>query len=191
MRNSVRIKRLSISVAVLAIMMLAGISAFAQTKPETIEAIAYGKGVKAADSKGVKVVIESYSTEEDYKVLADAFTKDGNEGLVKALKKMPSRGRISITGIEDYNITYVRVFPNATGRKIRLITDRPSTFRETQGRQSTTDYSLSAMELELNTTEDKSTGTFLPACEFKLNNEKGIEIEAYYQPWRLEHITVK
>ncbi len=182
-----------IVLGVLLSLFLMNVCALAQAAPETIEAIAYGQGMKAADSKGVKIVIESYSTDEDFQTLSNALKNEphGNEGLVKALKTMKPKGRISFTGVEEYNISYARTFQTPNGRKIRLITDRPSTFRETQGRQGTTDYSLSALELELSTEKGKSTGTFFPACEFKFTKENGIEIQAYYHPWRLEHVVVK
>lgn len=181
------------AMGILISMFLTNVCALAQAAPETFEAIAYGQGMKATDSKGVKIVIESYSTDEEFKILFDALKGEphGNDGLVKALKTMKPKGRISFTGVEEYNISYARVFQTPNGRKIRLITDRPSTFRETQARQGTTDYSLSALELELSTEKGKSTGTFFPACEFKFTKENGIEIEAYYHPWRLEHIAVK
>ena len=183
---------LSLFGVVLSVFLLT-VHSIAQAKPETITAIAYGKGMKASDSKGVTIVIENYSTAEEAQALSNALKENpnGNEGLLKALKSMKPKGRISFTGVEEYNIAYARSFPTPNGRKIRLITDRPSTFRETQGRQSTTDYSLSALELELADGNGKSTGTFFPACEFKFTQENGIEIAAYYHPWRLEHITVK
>jgi len=52
----------------------------------------------------VKVTIYEYSTEEDRQILIEAFKKGQNQGLVNALTKMKSVGRIAITGTIGYDL---------------------------------------------------------------------------------------
>jgi hypothetical protein len=170
------------------LLLLASICSVAQDKPEVFQAQAVGQGSQLGQNFNVTITIESYSTPEDQQTLLAAFQQKGNEGLVNVLSKMPSRGRIAITGLLGTEITYVRVFPTETGRKIRLITNRPLTIGEARNNTISSEYNLSALELDLNNEKGKSTGTLLPACQFKVNEQKEIEIEANQNPWRLVDI---
>ncbi len=174
--------------------MLASACAFAQYKTVTYQAIAYGEGARAAQSFGVKIVITGYSTFEDRDALMKVFLEKGSLGLAEALKKMPSLGKLSFTGEEAYDIRYVKVIPTDTGRTIRIVTDRFLTGAEAKGRSTTMsymDYNLSVVELNIDNDMKKSTGIFLPACQLNMDKNKGIEVEAYQKPWRLEYITEK
>ena len=45
------------------------------------------------------------------------------------------------------------------------------------------DYNLSALELDMSNEKDKSTGTLLSACQFKINKKTNeLEIENYQTP---------
>jgi len=173
--------------------VLASVCALAQYKTVTYEAIAYGEGRQMAQSYGIKIVITGYSTFEDRDALMKVFLEKGSQGLADALKKMPSLGKLSFTGEADYDIRYVKVIPTDTGRTIRVVTDRFQTGAEAKGRTnlSYADYNLSVVELNISNDKKKSTGTFLPACEFLMTKDKGIEVQAYRNPWRLDYITEK
>jgi hypothetical protein len=169
-------------------LLLASICSVAQSKPEVFQAEAFGQGTQLGRTYNVTISIDSYSTPEDQQTLLAAFNQNGNEGLVKALEKLPSKGRIAITGSLGSEVTYVRVFPTETGRKIRLITNRPLAIGEVRNNTRSSEYNLSALELDLSNEKGKSTGTLLPACQFKVNEQKEIEIEAFQNPWRLVNI---
>jgi hypothetical protein len=176
------------------VVILAGVYSFAQDKPQVFQAVARGTGDQLRQSYGVavEVTIESYSSPEDQQILMDAFLKDGNQGMVNALKKMPVRGKLWFSGQAAYDITYTRELPTPTGRKIRLVTNRFVTLADISGHaQQAQDYNLSALELDLSTEKGKSTGVFFPACEFSMEKEKGIRIEAYQNPWRLDELKEK
>jgi len=173
---------------ILVLLLLAG-TCFAQAKRETLQAIAHGQGNQMGMSIGVTVTIESQSTPEDQKALWQAFDTGGKQGLLDALVKMPSRGHFSFSGVAEYEVIYIREFPNPAGRKIRLVARRPVTSGETRGYQTFAAYTLSALEFDLGTGSGKSTGVFLPDCEFSASKEKGIEIETYQNPWRLDEIS--
>lgn len=168
-----------------ALLLVGGIAGMAQQKREDVQATAYGTSTQLGRTFQVNISIESYSTPQDQQILLEAFHKGGNEGLVDALEKMPARGRISMPGVLGYEIKYARVWPTPTGRKVRLVTNRTIAIGELFRNSRSRDYSVSAVELELNNDKKKSTGTLLPACEVKLNKQNEIEIEAFQNPWRL------
>lgn len=135
-------------------------------------------------SFAVTITIKEYSTAEDQKVLLSAFQARGSEGIAHALDKMGGKGRIAITGTLGFDINYARVFQTPTGRKIRVVTDRPITFGEAWSDSRSEDYNLSALELDVDS-NGKGKGTLIPACQFKMNKQNEMEIEALRNPWRL------
>lgn len=173
------------------LLLLAGISAFAQDKHETFQATAMGEGSYFGKTFNVTIIVESYSTAEDQQALLEAFHQGGNQGVVNALSKMGSKGHIAITGTLGYDISYVREFPLGDGgRRIRLVTDRPITFGEAWTDSRSADYNLSALELVLPADKSQSSGTLLPACQFSISKEKELTIEAYANPWKLVDVVV-
>jgi hypothetical protein len=181
------------AVAVIFVPATCNVAAQEEPKPkpkiETIQAQAMGQLTATGKTFNVTVRIESYSTPEDQKVLIDAFTSGGHDALVKALSKMKGRGRVAITGTIGYQIAYIRSFPTETGRKIRLITNRPIQFKEAYVGGRTTDYDLSAMEINLDKDPKKSDGALIVAGKFKVEKDGQITFESYGSgPWRLTNV---
>jgi len=176
-----------------ALVLLASICHFADEQPpkkkgkaETIQCTAMGTLTQTGRSVAVTIMIEEYSTPEDKQILVEAFQKDGNRGLCNAVSKMPSKGRISITGTVGYDVNFIRQFPTENGRKIRMVTDRPITFGEAWSSTRSKDYNLSALELDLSNEKGKSTGKLLPVCKLKVDKKTGeTEIETFRFPWNL------
>lgn len=184
----------TIGLIVVALMLLAAISSSveARTKPkyETINCTAFGEGTQLGQTFSVTIIIQEYSDPGDRQILADAFNKGGSQGLYNTVTKMQSKGHLAITGTVGYDINYIRDFPSATGRKIRLVTNRPITFGEVWSDSRSMSYNLSLLELNIpNAKGAKGTGTLLPAAELQLNKTTHeIEIEAYQNPWRLADV---
>src|SRR6201988_932587 len=65
---------------------------------ETIDATAFGTSTQLGRNFGIKIIIYEFSAPEDRDILVQAFQKGQNEGLVNALEKMKSVGRIQIPG---------------------------------------------------------------------------------------------
>jgi hypothetical protein len=171
--------------------VLTALKAGAQDKPkrETIQATAMGQQRASGKMFHVTVNIESYSTPEDQKLLSDAFESGGHDALVKALSKMKSKGRVAITGTLGYQIAYIRSFPTESGRRIRLVTDRPIQFTEAYLNGRTTDYDLSALEINLNAAPKQSDGSLIVAGKFRIDKSQQISFESYGSgPWRLVNI---
>jgi hypothetical protein len=184
------------TLAVAAIFVPARCDVAAQEEPkpkpkiETIQAQAMGQLTATGKTFNVTVRIESYSTPEDQKILIDAFTSGGHNALVKALSKMKPRGRVAITGTIGYQVAYVRSFPTETGRRIRLITDRPIKFREAYNSGRSTDYDLSALEINIDNDPKKSDGSLIVAGKFLVDKKtQQITFESYGSgPWRLVNV---
>jgi hypothetical protein len=155
-------------------------------KPIYIQAQAMGQSTQLGQNFGFNLIIEEFSTPEDQKILVDAFNEKQNEGLVNAVSKMKSKGRMSITGTLGYDVNYIRQFPLPDGgMKIRLVTDRPITFGEAWSDSRSMDYSLSGAEIILNPDNKKNSGTLAPACKLKIDKEKQLQLELLQNEWKL------
>ncbi|MFN8009456.1 MAG: hypothetical protein U0V70_20970 [Terriglobia bacterium] len=179
---------------VLALILSVGSSLEAKSKTkhkyETINCTAFGQGTQMGQTFSVTIIIQEYSDPSDRQILLDAFNKGGSQALFNAVSKMPSKGHIAITGTVGYDINYVREFPSATSRKIRLVTNRPITFGEVWSDSRSMSYNLSILELDIPTKKGgKGSGTLLPAAELQLDKKTNeISIEAYQNPWRLADV---
>ena len=178
------------TIALVALVLLAASPTLAQER-EMYQATAMGQGTQLGKIFSVNIIIESYSTPEDQKILIEAFNQGKNEGLVNALSKMPSKGRIAITGTLGYDVNYVRVFPTPTGKKIRIVTDRPLRFGELWRDDRSTDYSLSVIELDVSDVKGQSGGVLLPACKFYISKEGELTVETFQNPWKLTNVLVR
>ena len=159
------------------------------SKPIVIQGTARGQAQQLGRMFSFNLWINELSTPEDQKALLEAFNAKGNEGLVNALSKMPSKGRISITGTLGYDVNYIRRFKQPDGTtKIRLVTDRPITFGEAWSDSRSSDYNLSGLEIILSPDKKKNSGTLLPACQFKIDKDNQLQIEAFQNPWTLMNI---
>jgi hypothetical protein len=157
-----------------------------RTKPETIDATAMGTSTQLGRVVGVTVIIYEYSTPADRQVLVQAFEKGQNQGLVNALTKMRAVGRISITGTLGYDLSYIRLIPTPTGRKIRFITNRQLTFGEVWADTQSQAFNLTAGELDLNESDkSKSTGVLYPAAQLVIDKEGQLQIDLNQNPWKL------
>ena len=158
-------------------------------KVEVIDATAMGTSTQLGKIVNVKVTIYEFSTEEDRQILIDAFKKGQNQGLVNALTKMRAVGRIAVTGTIGYDLSYIRLIPTDTSRKIRFVTNRLLRFGEAYYNTQTTAYNLTAGEFDLNDSDkDKSSGVLYPAAQLVINKEGQLEIQLRKNPWKLVNI---
>jgi hypothetical protein len=156
---------------------------------ETIDATAMGTSTQLGQNVSVKVTIYEFSTDEDRQILIDAFKKGQNQGLVNALTKMKSVGRIAITGTLGYDLSFIRLIPTPTGRKIRFVTNRVLRFGEAYYNTQTTAFNLTAGEIEINDSDkDKSAGVLFPAAQLVINKEGQLEFQLNKNPWKLVNI---
>ena len=156
---------------------------------ETIDATAQGTSTQLGKNTSIKLIITSYSTPEDKKVIDDAFAKGQNQGLVDALQKMKSVGRIQIPGTLGYDLAYVRSTPTPTGRKIRFVTNRKIAIREAAQNTPSQAYNLTAGEIDINDPDkDKSAGVLYPAAQLIINTDGDLQLALRKNPWQLTNI---
>ncbi len=181
-----------ISLAVSVLVLLAAVLSFSQAvdKREEFESTAFGQGTSLGQTFGVTIIIDTYSPVEEFNILQEAFGKAGMEGVTNALQKLHSKGRIAITGTLGADLSYVRSWPTPTGRRIRGITNRPIRFGEAWSDGRSTDYNMTAFELEVSDEKGKSTGTLIPACQIKIDKKTNeMQIETFNAPpWKLVDI---
>ena len=158
-------------------------------KVATIDATAMGTSTQLGKNVAVKVTIYEFSTEEDRQILLDAFKKGQNQGLVNALTKMKAVGHIAITGTIGYDLSFIRLVPTPTGRKIRFVTNRLLRFGEAYYNTQTKAYNLTAGEIEINDSDkDKSGGVLYPAAQLVINKEGQLEFQLNQNAWKLVNI---
>jgi hypothetical protein len=161
-------------------------------KPIYIQAQAMGTSTQLGQNFSVTVIINEYSPPEDQKILLEAFQTKGNEGLVNALSKMSSKGRLAITGTLGGDLAYIRRFPQPDGSvRYRMVTNRLLRFGEVWADTRSSDYQLSGLEIVISKDKKKNTGTLIPAAELKVNKEGQMEIEAFQNPWNLVNIQLR
>jgi len=180
--------------AMISVLFLTGQKSSAQDgtklpKAIHIQAQAMGQSTQLGRNFGVNIIIEEFSTADDQKVLLDAFNEKKNEGLVNALSKMKSKGRIAIIGTLGYDVNYIREFklPDG-GTKIRMVTDRPINFGEVWSSSRSMDYSLSGVEIMLSADNKNNSGMLAPACQFKIDKEKHLQLELLQNEWKLVNV---
>jgi hypothetical protein len=158
-------------------------------KIETIDATAMGTSTQLGKTVSVKVIISQFSTEEDRAVLVDAFKKGQDRGLVDALSKMKSVGRIAITGTVGSDLAYIRLIRTDTGRKIRFATNRQIRFGEAYSNSRSTAFNMTAGEFDLNDSDKKkSTGVLYPAAQLIINKDGQLEFQLNKNHWKLVSI---
>ena len=156
---------------------------------QTIDATAMGTSTQLGRNLAVKVTIYEFSTEEDRQILIEAFKKGQNQGLVNALTKMKSVGRIAITGTIGYDLSFIRLISTPTGRKIRFVTNRLVRFGEAYYNTQTTAYNLTAGEIDIDDSDkNKSAGVLFPAAQLVINKEGQLEFQLNKNPWKLVNI---
>jgi hypothetical protein len=158
-------------------------------KTATIDATAMGTSTQLGKNVSVKITIYEFSTEEDRQILLDAFKNGQNQGLVNALTKMKAVGRIAITGTLGYDLSFIRLIPTPTGRKIRFVTNRELRYGETYYNSQTTAYNLTAGEIDIDDSDkNKSAGVLFPAAQLVINKEGQLEFQLNKNPWKLVNI---
>jgi|SRR5579862_4498490 len=191
MRNNLRslefMKGMSLLIALL---LMASIPGFGQRgSAETIDATAFGTSTQLGRNFGVKLIIYEFSDPEDRDILVQAFQKAQNDGLVNALEKMKSVGRIQIPGTLGFDVSFIREIQTPTGRIIRFVTNRKIAFGESYWDTQSKSFNLTAGEITINDSDkSKSSGVLFPATQLIVNKEGELQFDLNQNPWRLTNI---
>jgi len=188
------IQKICFSSLLIAVLLLAAVTLVfsaddQKLKVGTIDATAMGTSTQLGQIVNVKINIYQFSTEEDRAILVEAYKKGQNQGLVNALTKMKADGHIAITGTIGYDLSYIRLIPTPTGRKIRFVTNRLLRFGESYYSTQSKEYNLTGGEIDINDSDkNKSGGVLYPAAQLVINKEGQLEIQLRKNPWKLENI---
>jgi hypothetical protein len=156
---------------------------------ETIDATAFGTSTQLGRNVGIKVIIYEFSAPEDRDILVQAFQKGQNDGVVNALEKMKSVGRIQIPGTVGYDLSFIREIVTPTGRTIRFVTNRKIAFGESYWNTQTKSFNLTAGEINLNDGDkSKSGGVLFPAAQLIVNDDGELQFELNQNAWKLTNI---
>jgi hypothetical protein len=159
---------------------------------ETIDATAVGTSTQLGKNVSVKLIITNWSSKEDQKTLSDAFRAGQNDGLVKALEKMKSVGRIQIPGTLGYDLAYAISIPTTTGRTVRFVTNRKINIGEAARNTPSQAYNLTAGQINIDDSDKKnSAGVLYPAAQLVINKDGQLQIELRKNPWKLVNIIVR
>ena len=88
----------SVVVAILTLPLLAA------AQVETIDATARGTSTQLGHTVTIRLIITQWSTPEDRQTLVNAFKQGQQQGLVNALQRMQSAGRIQIPGTVGFDL---------------------------------------------------------------------------------------
>ena len=191
MLTNLRIRRFAKGIfLLLTLSMIASVSGFGQRgSTETIDATAFGTSTQLGRNFGVKIIIYEFSSPEDRDILVQAFQQGQNDGLVNALEKMKSVGRITIPGTLGFDLSYIREILTPTGRTIRFVTNRKIAFGEAYWSTQTKSFNLTAGEINLNDSDkSKSDGVLFPAAQLIVNKEGELQFELNQNAWKLTNI---
>jgi len=186
-RNTYQLRKLGASAAVIVGLLTLTTFSFSRgPKSETIEATALGTGTQMGASAGVTLDIFDFSTPDDQQILIQAFEKGQNQGLVNALTRMKAVGHCSITGTLGYDVSYIRMIPTPTGRKIIFVTNRQIKFGEAYFDTQSQYFNLTAGEFDLNDTDkNKSTGVVYPAAQVIIDKQGQVQFDLRENAWKL------
>jgi hypothetical protein len=191
MRTRLGLLNFAIGISLLiGLMMIISVPGFGQrASTETIDATAFGTNTQMGRNFGVKIIIYEFSDPEDRDILVQAFQKGQNNGLVNALEKMKSVGRIQIPGTIGYDLSFIREIVTPTGRTIRFVTNRKIAFGESYWDSQSKSFNLTAGEININDSDkSKSDGVLFPAAQLIVNKEGELQWELNQNSWRLTNI---
>jgi hypothetical protein len=189
-------------IAVLALVSAASISAEV-TLPIRMRAFAVNMSNNLTGANGIlQITLDQWSTEQERMNLLQLVPK-GQDDLLKALSRLPVKGRINIPGWQGpdpqnyrlgWNLRYAWHEPLPEGgERIVIATDRQMSFRETVNNPRTTDYPFLIIQIHLDKEGTKGEGKMAPFTQIRYDKKKNVmEIENYgTEPVRLNNITVE
>ena len=186
-----------------AVFVLAPASARAQNEKLDISAFAINMSNIATGSNAVvQINIDSWSTPEERELLITTMVEKKPADLLKALQKLPVRGRFRIPTARqpdphhlslglDIHYAWQTPLPEG-GRRIVLATDRYIGFQEARNQPRSIDYPFSLIEIRTDK-DGKGQGKMAVATKIDFDKDKKVvQIENYgSEPVRLNEVKVK
>lgn len=164
----------------------AGLSAQGDAE-ETYSAFAV-QATAGAPTTRLSITIRGWTTDAERKALLEALTSGGQQELARELGKQASKGVLFFMGGDStrpqYELRYVREFPNENGREIVLGFDRYISMAEARRGPTTSDWNLSYVVLKLDESGN-GEGQLVMGAKLRFTGEK-LEVESVAErPLRL------
>lgn len=184
----------AVSLAVAAALALPLSASTALAKDEAILRLrAFAIDMNNSRTGSIDIVIERWSTEEEFQKLRGVLIEKGGDNLLPTLQKIKPRCGYTRTSTSlGWDLQFARETVMSDGtRKIVVGTDRPMSMWELRNAGRSTDYEFSLAEIRL-PADGKGQGKAIPRAKLSFDKEKNtLEIENYeQQPVRLNEITV-
>ena len=163
---------------------------FAQTRGEAEQFDASYVDLNSGRTGPVQISVTRWSTPTERTTLTQTLFKEGQDGLLDALRDMRSVGRIYTPGSIGYDLRYAeeRKLPDG-GREIILATDRPMSFWEIVNQPRSAQYPFTWVQFRM---RPDGTGEGKLAVAARILGEEAddlIEVEDFaIQPVRLQNI---
>ena len=150
----------------------------------------------AGSTANLDIRISGYTPESEAAQLRKTLLEQGPDALLKALSKIKSKGKVSLSGhIGFYDLKFIRSIPTEKGRRILAVTDRPIQFLEAYYSGRSMDYTFGMMQVDLeNKSKDEEgskpresgQGILIFAGKVKVLESNKVEIENFgIEPIRL------
>lgn len=192
--------------ALMGLLALAASSvARAQSPNEKLEISAFAvnmSNIATGSNAVVQLTIDSWSTPEERELLITTMMEKKPADLLKALQKLPVRGRFRIPTARqpdphhlslglDIHYAWQTPLPDG-GRRIVLATDRYISFAEARNQPRSIDYPFTLIEIRADK-DGKGMGKMAVASKIDFDKEKKVvQIENYTsEPVRLNEVRVK
>jgi hypothetical protein len=173
------------------------------TLPVRMRAFAVNMSNNLTGANGIiQITLDQWSTPDERAKLLQTVPK-GQDDLVRALGKVPVKGRINIPGWQGpdpqnyrlgWNLRYAWHEPlEDGGERIVIATDRQMSFREITNQPRTTDYPFLLIQIHLTKDGTKGEGKMAAFAQIRYDKKNNVmEIENYgTEPVRLNNITVE
>ena len=158
-------------------------------KSEKFSALAYmphGAGVAmvgAGARVNVDLWVNSYTTDEEAKLMAGVLVDGGPAALLKVLEKNKTIGKIRLSGRAGfYDFKLIRSHQTENGRRIYAVGDRPVGFLEVYAGNRSLDYPFGVLQLDLKKDSkgrEEGSGALLYSAKIKVLEGNSIDVESY------------
>jgi hypothetical protein len=201
MRNVVHLASLAVA---LGLVLSSALPVAAQvTLPIRMRAFYVNMSNNLTGASGIlQITLDQWSTAQERSTLLQTVPK-GQDDLVRALQKVPVKGRINIPGWTgpdpqnyrlgwDLRYAWHEPVPDG-GERIVIATDRQMSFREITQNPRTAEYPFLLIQIQLNKDGTKGEGKMAAFTQITYDKKKNVmEIENYgTEPVRLNNITVE
>ena len=149
------------------------------TAPETFNARAT---VASADGRGdayITLRVERYSDKKDVDAMEKALKDGGSAAFLAAFRKAPVVGQFE-TGKQSYALRFTRQTPNAKGRVVTAVIEKPVYFvgGGVPGAKPREGFEVAVIQLDMDAS-GVGEGKLVAAAKVKPGGPNGVDIEAY------------